>query len=274
LGSDLQILALVSFAYLEIGYQMIYSHSVGKPLEEREEHLKKQLLALRNATRRQDAIERGDRASSTSMSRVSGPTVFSYVREAIERKVLGAKEMIENLDVVSDVRRLQIYIDELMSSDPDAAAELTAKAAAPSDRYVMLSTLMGSVARFALVVPISFFLLNPSFILNLLSPPVGIDSSVELLQPEIIMLYLVPVLLLFPLAATIVRAVSMREPESKKELTDEEKVSMKLRARELKRKKKEASLARRQRERARRMRKKSPEDKDEWDRALEETVKS
>ncbi len=44
LGSNVQLLALVSFAYLEISYQMIYSYSVGKPVEDREETLKKQLL--------------------------------------------------------------------------------------------------------------------------------------------------------------------------------------------------------------------------------------
>lgn len=45
LGSNVQLLALVPFAYLEISYQMIYSYSVGKPVEDREETLKKQSCA-------------------------------------------------------------------------------------------------------------------------------------------------------------------------------------------------------------------------------------
>ncbi|MFX0108553.1 MAG: hypothetical protein ACFE7R_09735, partial [Candidatus Hodarchaeota archaeon] len=45
--SRVQLLALASFAYIELSYQMIYSYSVGKPVEDREETLKKQLLALR-----------------------------------------------------------------------------------------------------------------------------------------------------------------------------------------------------------------------------------
>ncbi len=271
LTSDLQILVLVSFAYLEIGYQMIYSHSVGKPIENREENLKKQLLALRTATRRQDAIERGDKVHSSAMSRLSGATVFSFLRETIERKVLGSKGGVENLDAVSDVRRLQIYVDELLSSDPNASEELTAKAAAPSGKYVIASTITGSLLRFITVIPISFILLNPSFLLGLLSYPLGIESSVELGQPEIIMLYIVPVLLLFPLAAMVIHVLSGREPESEPTMSKEEKAENKRLKKELRRKKREAAEARRMRKRTRQ--KKSPEEKDEWDRALEETIK-
>ncbi|TFF68085.1 hypothetical protein EU520_00900, partial [Candidatus Thorarchaeota archaeon] len=90
--SNAQILALISFAFLEVSYQMIYSHSVGKPVEDREETLKKQLLALRQATRKQDAIERGDKVRTTGMSRTAGATAFSFLREAIERKVVGTKD--------------------------------------------------------------------------------------------------------------------------------------------------------------------------------------
>lgn len=271
LMSSLQVLVLVSFAYLEIGYQMIYSHSVGKPIEDREENLKKQLLALRTATRREDAIERGDKVRSSVMSRISGATVFSFLRETIERKVLGSKGGVENLDAVSDVRRLQIYIDELLSSDPNASEELTAKAAAPSEKYVITSTITGSLLRIIAVVPISFVLLNPSFLLGLLSYPAGIESSIELNQPEIIMLYIVPILLLFPLTAMVIRVFSGRESEPEPTLSKEEKAEVKKRKKELQRKKKEAAEARRTREQARQ--KRSPEEKDEWDRALEETIK-
>ncbi|MBE0525490.1 MAG: hypothetical protein IH631_01005, partial [Candidatus Thorarchaeota archaeon] len=74
LGQWAQILAIISFAYLEVSYQMIYSHSVGKPIEDREETLKKQLLALRQATRKQDAIERGEKVSSSGISRSTSAT--------------------------------------------------------------------------------------------------------------------------------------------------------------------------------------------------------
>ncbi|MBD3406024.1 MAG: hypothetical protein GF411_07870 [Candidatus Lokiarchaeota archaeon] len=262
-----QILALVSFAYLEISYQMIYSYSVGKPVEDREETLKKQLLALRKATRKQDAIER-EKISSSGMSRSSGATVFSFVREAIERKTIGEQDALENLDAISDVRRLQIFVDELLSSDPDARDELTAKAAAPSSFYVISSTIMGSAIRFVSVLALSFLLINPQFIMDLLNLTPGIQNSAELNQPEIILLFLVPLILLFPFVAMVISSFVNTE-EEKEELTPEEKEAEKERKRKLKELKKEAEIARKEREKAKRGKKKG--EGDEWDRALEET---
>jgi len=271
--TQVQLIALASFAYLELSYQMIYSYSVGKPVEDREETLKKQLLALRQATRKQDAIEKGEKVSTTAMSRTTGATAFSFLREAIERKVVGSQDALENLDAVSDVRRLQIYVDELLQTDSRARDELTAKAASPSSSYVIGSTLMGSAIRFLSVVAISFIMMSPS-IIGILSLPEGIVNSVELEQPEIVLLFLVPVVFLFPFAAMVISWFSKREVLEVEELTDTEKEEMKRRKKELKRKKKEAAKMRREREKARKKAKDKAEETDEWDKALEDTYGS
>jgi hypothetical protein len=274
LVSNAQILALVSFAYLEISYQMIYSYSVGKPVEDREETLKKQLLALRQATRKQDAIERGDAIRTTGMSRSTGAIAFSFLREAIERKVVGTQDALENLDAVADVRRLQIYVDELLQSDSRARDELTAKAASPSSGYVIGSMVIGSIIRFLSIVVVAFILMSPGVLIVILDLPPGILNSVELLQPEIVLLLLVPVSLLFPFAAMVISWMSQREEPEKPKMTKEEKEAEKLRKKELSRRKKEAAKARRERARARRKRKTPEAEKDEWDKALEETYGS
>lgn len=268
-----QILALVSFAYLEVSYQMIYSYSVGKPVEDREETLKKQLLALRQATRKQDAIERGDKVSTTGMSRSTGATAFSFLREAIERKVVGSQSALESLDAVSDVRRLQIYVDELLQTDSRARDELTAKAAAPSSSYVIGSTITGSAIRFLTVVAVSFILMSPNVIRMLLNLPIGIEDSVEMLQPEIVVLFLVPVVGLFPFAAAVISWMSRREVVEKEKLTKEEKEAQKQRQKELARKRKEAEQARRARAKARKKRKGDEVEVDEWDKALDDAFK-
>ncbi|MHA2385668.1 MAG: hypothetical protein ACXAEE_05615 [Candidatus Thorarchaeota archaeon] len=272
--SDLQILVLVSFAYLELSYQMIYSFSVGKPVEDREETLKKQLLALRQATRKQDAIEKGEKVSITAMSRASGRTAFSFLREAIERKVVGSQDALENLDAVSDVRRLQIFVDELLQTDSRARDELTAKAAAPSSSYVIGSTIMGSAFRFLSVVAISFMMMSPSAFLLVLNPPIGIQTSLAVLQPEIVLLFLVPIVLLFPFAAMVISWFSKREVLEEAKLTKDEKEAQKRRKKELAMKKKEAARRRKEREKARKRMKGKPEEKDEWDKALEDTYKT
>lgn len=268
-----QILALVSFAYLEVSYQMIYSASVGKPVEEREETLKKQLLALRQATRKQDAIERGEKVSTTGMSRSTGATAFSFLREAMERKVMGGQSALESLDAISDVRRLQIYVDELLQSDSRARDELTAKAAAPSSSYVIGSTITGSAIRFLTVVAVSFMLMNPNFIQMVLNLPIGIQNSVELIQPEIVVLFLVPVVGVFPMTAAIISWFSRREVVEKEELTKEEKEEAKRRKKERALKKKEAEKARKARAKARRERKGDEVEVDEWDKALDDAFK-
>jgi len=270
---DGQILALVSFAYLEVSYQMIYSYSVGKPVEDREETLKKQLLALRQATRKQDAIERGEKVSTTGMSRSTGATAFSFLREAMERKVMGSQSALESLDAVSDVRRLQIYVDELLQSDPRARDELTAKAAAPSSSYVIGSTLTGSAIRFLTVIAVSFILMSPNVVRMLLNLPIGIENSVEILQPEIVVLFLVPVVGLFPFTAAVISWMSKREVVEKEAITKEEKEAAKKRKKDLARKRSEADKARRARAKARKKRKGDEPEVDEWDRALEDTFK-
>ncbi len=268
-----QILALVSFAYLEVSYQMIYSSSVGKPVEDREETLKKQLLALRQATRKQDAIERGEKVSTTGMSRSTGATAFSFLREAMERKVMGSQSALESLDAVSDVRRLQIYVDDLLQSDSRARDELTAKAAAPSSSYVIGSTITGSAIRFLTVVAVSFLLMSPNVIRMILNLPIGIENSVEMLQPEIVVLFLVPIVGLFPFAAAVISWMSRRETVEKEKLTKEEKEAIKKRKKDLARKRKETAKARRSRAKARKERKDAEVEVDEWDRALEDTFK-
>jgi hypothetical protein len=268
-----QILALVSFAYLEVSYQMIYSASVGKPVEDREETLKKQLLALRQATRKQDAIERGEKVSTTGMSRSTGATAFSFLREAMERKVMGSQSALESLDAVSDVRRLQIYVDELLRSDSRARDELTAKAAAPSSSYVIGSTITGSAIRFLTVVAVSFILMSPNVVQMLLNLPIGIDNSVEMLQPEIVILFLVPIVGLFPFSAAVISWISRREVVEKEKLTKEEKEAAKKRKKDLAQKRKEAEKARRARAEVRKKRKGDELEVDEWDKALDDAFK-
>ncbi|MHA1741072.1 MAG: hypothetical protein ACTSVD_03160 [Candidatus Thorarchaeota archaeon] len=270
LTSGMQILALVSFAYLEVSYQMIYSYSVGKPVEDREETLKKQLLALRSATRKQDAIERGEKITSTTTSRWSGATAFSFLREVIERKVLGSREALENLDAISDVRRLNIYVDELLTTNPKAKDELTARAAAPSSTYVITSTVTGSVIRFLSVVVLSFILMNPVMVVSLLRLPPGIANSVELRQPEIVVLLLVPVVLLFAFVAATVRWLSKSEIEARIELAEKESKERERKKRELERKRKIEEARRHKRKPVAH---RGGVERDEWDAALDEIYK-
>ena len=207
------------------------------------------------------------------MSRSTGATAFSFLREAMERKVMGGQSALESLDAISDVRRLQIYVDELLQSDSKARDELTAKAAAPSSAYVIGSTITGSAIRFLTVVAVSFILMNPNVIQMILNLPAGIQNSIEMLQPEIVILFLVPVVGLFPFTAALISWLSRREVVEKEKLSEEEIEAEKLRRKDLAAKKKEAEKARKARAKARKKRKGDETEVDEWDKALEEAYK-
>ena len=133
---------------------------------------------------------------------------------------------------------------------------------------------MGSAFRFLSVVTISFMMMSPSVFLLILNPPIGIQTSVEVLQPEIVLLFLVPIVLLFPFAAMVISWFSKREALEDAELTKAEKEARKRRKKELDMKKKEAARRRKEREKARKRMKDKPEEKDEWDKVLEDTYKT
>jgi hypothetical protein len=203
------------------------------------------------------------------MSRTSGATAFSFLREAMERKIIGNKDVLENLDAVSDVRRLQHFVDELLASDPGARDELTAKAAAPSGYYVIGSTIMGSAFRFLAVVAISFFLLIPEFFLQLINLPPGVENSVALDQPELVLLFMVPVVLLFPFIAASIGWYSRQDEQE--ELTRKQRRAKKKREKERDKLRREADKARKERERAIKGEATEEDGRDEWDEALSST---
>jgi hypothetical protein len=108
---------------------------------------------------------------------------------------------------------------------------------------------------------------------TLLNLPIGIQNSVEILQPEITLLLLVPVALLFPFAAMVISWFSKRVEEETPKLTPEEKAELKARKKKLDRMKKETAKKRKARAKARkaaRKRRERGDEKDEWDKALDE----
>ena len=115
--------------------------------------------------------------------------------------------------------------------------------------------------------------MNPNVIQMLLNLPMGIQNSVELIQPEIVILFLVPVVGLFPFTAAVISWMSRREVVEKEKLTKEEKEEAKKRKKDSARRRKETDRARKARAKARKERKSDEVEVDEWDKALDDTFK-
>jgi phosphate/sulfate permease len=94
-----------------------------------------------------------------------------------------------------------------------------------------------------------------------------------MLQPEIVILFLVPVVGLFPFTAAVISWIAKRDVVEKEKLTKEEKEAQKQRKKDLARKRKEAEQARRARAKARKKRKDDEIEVDEWDKALEDAFR-
>jgi biopolymer transport protein ExbB/TolQ len=103
--------------------------------------------------------------------------------------------------------------------------------------------------------------------------PIGIQNSMEIIQPEMMLLLFLPVLLLFPFAAMVITWFSKRPKVEKEELSSEEKQAERERKKDLARRRTEAAKARKERERARKKRSRTETEVDEWDKALEETYR-
>ena len=103
--------------------------------------------------------------------------------------------------------------------------------------------------------------------------PIGIQTSMEIMQPEMMLLLFLPVVLLFPFAAMVITWFSKRAEVEKDESTREEKEAEKERKKDLARRRKEAAKARKERERARKKKSRTETEVDEWDKALEETYR-
>jgi hypothetical protein len=112
--------------------------------------------------------------------------------------------------------------------------------------------------------------MNPQLLFSGLSLPPGIANSAEITQPEIVLLFLVPITLVFVFVAMVIGWVSKREDV---EETREEREARKQSEKAAKKKKKEAAKARQKREKARKKREAKEGEPDEWDKALEEAFR-
>ena len=88
-----------------------------------------------------------------------------------------------------------------------------------------------------------------------------------------VILFLVPIVGLFPFTAAVISWMSRREVVEKEKLSKEEKEAAKTRKKDLARKRKETDRARKARAKARKERKGDEVEVDEWDRALDDAFK-
>jgi hypothetical protein len=204
------LVALLSFIYLEVSYQVVYFYSLLEPPTIREELLRRQLDQLQSDAQSHVPIQTQEIPVPKALQRMLGSDAFRLMRQVIERKLLRREWLVELKDA-HEVRRLNTFVNRLFREDPEAESALTARASTPSLTRMTALSIGSSVVRFVFVILIAYICIHPAIFLAFMNAPLIIIESVELLfLPEKTLLFLVPLALLFPLAATIIGYIRQR----------------------------------------------------------------
>jgi hypothetical protein len=147
---------------------------------------------------------------------------IKFLRNIIEMKIFRKKKVEK--EAIHDIRRLQAYVDKVYTEIPGARETLTAVAAAPEFGKVTRSALIGTLLRVGGVILFSFICFAALIALNQVGVPLSVIESVEVSQPEIVLVLLLPVAFSFPMAAYIIGFVKEHgKKEQKKEAKPKEK---------------------------------------------------
>jgi hypothetical protein len=224
LSSPIISLAIISYIYLEIAFQINYTDTVTKPSLQRSNRLRAQLDILRSesyyitadvekikeeAKKRREELKIEEKATISKFFSKTGES-FSYVKEMIERKKLEEEEK-KLVTAASKTRRLGSYVDRLFREDPESQDTLTAKTSAPKETSLATSTLINFLFRVTLLVIISFIIIHPKWFLEVVfDMPPAIVESVVMFSPEVIIILLLPIMLIFPVIAKIISYIKHR----------------------------------------------------------------
>ncbi|MCK4380552.1 MAG: hypothetical protein KAW51_05380, partial [Candidatus Lokiarchaeota archaeon] len=111
----------------------------------------------------------------------------------------------------SKTRRLGRYIERLFREDSEARDTLTASSSAPRARNLATSTLINFIYRVSLLLIISYVIIHPHwFLKSVLQLPDAIIESVVIFSPEVIIVLLLPIMVIFPVIAKLISFIKHR----------------------------------------------------------------
>jgi hypothetical protein len=208
-ASQVFIVSMIAYAYLEVSYQLVYFHSLLEPPAQRQEELRRQLTKLRADARADVPIRRQEIPIPAALQRMLGSDAFRLMRDVIEKRLL-RRDWLTELKDIHEIRRLNSYVTHLLRVDPEAEATLTARAAAPSLWRMIALSLLSTAIRLIGIIIVSYLCFYPLVVLGGFAPPVIIESVDFRFLPEKTLILLLPLSLLFPLAATIISRIRQR----------------------------------------------------------------
>ena len=223
IASPIALLAIVSYIYLEISFQINYTDTVTKPSVERSNRLETQLDIIRResvlitasvdkikeeAKRKREEIEEEEGKVGKFFAKTGQR--FSYVKEMIEKRKLEEEEK-KLVSAASKTRRLGRYVEKIFREDEEAEDTLTAKSSAPQAQKLIISTIINFSSRVFLLIIISYIIIHPRwFFINVFNLPPAITESMSMFSPEVVITLLIPIMLLFPVISYIISFIKHR----------------------------------------------------------------
>ncbi|MHA2089533.1 MAG: hypothetical protein ACW98K_01635 [Candidatus Kariarchaeaceae archaeon] len=217
LDSDLFMLALISYMYFEFSLQTGYLYSLASPTLSRQKRVGQQLAKLsefrlgitRLGTEEEKAaidVAKTREAEEEQEDRTS--TALSTGASSTSAKKFNADALIFLLDTAQDslfakpggdqerlTGRLQRYHDGLLAHDPKIDEKLGGSAGKAFNPFMVLVIVITSMAfRVTLLIGFAWLALNPAEMLEFIALPKTVTNSIEIGEPEGVLMVLVPLI--------------------------------------------------------------------------------
>jgi hypothetical protein len=217
-------LGLALYLLLEVAFQTSYAISVVDPMIEREKRIKKHLQRIDNFQPQPEKDKKQSVGNIPSASKKYDILAASYLREMVDRKIFKRGQQLDQKTTM----RLQSFISNLRKTDRQFEYKITAKSAQPDTRALLFNAFPSIALRATIVVFLSFLIINPTPIVNLLiSNPAGesaligllnfpqLAESLELNQPEFRTVIVFNIVLLILFVSAIGHWLLVHKPETK-----------------------------------------------------------
>jgi len=213
--SKLVMTGFIIYFSLELSFQASYIYNVigpnlqrGRRITSNIKRIKEHQMVIgpKKETKEEDEtfIVKG---KNTSASRLKITTAFSQVKALVGKKLFRISPE-EDWDKINN--RLKNFYLKLEENDPLISVSLSASAYTPSLTRLALIITSGTLFRMAILMVLAWLALNPIPVLTFLNFPNSIVQSVEAGQPEMIILVLVPMAIMFMIIGLIVQFIQRR----------------------------------------------------------------
>ncbi len=226
--NDVVLIALASYLFLEIALQISYITQILNPAQSRQQRVLRALDRLREfrlGVTTSAAVPTAPVREETSEEEVEDKEATRSIGgtgSSIARK-FGIAGMTYFIEKASDslfsrpggqqdklTSRLQRYHDGLVNSDAQVDDKLVGASIAVRPLMTLVYVLVSVIFRVAIMLGGLYAILNPDVLLFVLRYPPSVYNSLEMLEPEGVVLLLIPIVVIILLLTSLIGFIQER----------------------------------------------------------------